>query len=61
MLQQPNPADYVIATGKTISARTFVEAAFRAINVALTWQGEGADEVGYGTNLTNPSGGKHTI
>ena len=55
MLQKEEPTDYVIATGKTLSVRTFVEAAFRAVNIGLVWQGEGADEVGYGVNLTDPT------
>jgi len=58
MLQQQKPDDYVLATGKTISVRAFVEAAFRAVNIVLTWKGEGADEVGYGTNLTDPGAPK---
>lgn len=36
MLQQPNPDDYVIATGETHSVRDFVEAAFEA--VGLDWE-----------------------
>ena len=28
--------------------------AFRAVNIGLVWQGEGANEVGYGVNLTDP-------
>ena len=58
MLQQPNPDDYVLATGKTVSVRAFVEWAFRAVGIQLTWRGDGAEEVGYGTNLTNPTGPK---
>ena len=58
MLQQPTPDDYVLATGKDLSVRSFVEASFRAINVALTWAGEGEHEIGYGLNLTDPSAKK---
>src|SRR5262245_54237644 len=36
MLQQDEPDDYVIATGKTWSVREFVEAAFACVN--LKWQ-----------------------
>lgn len=54
MLQQPKPDDFVIATGKKLSVRTFVEASFRAINISLVWQGSGTEEVGYGHNLSNP-------
>ncbi len=37
MLQQPNPDDYVIATGETHSVREFVEAAFTAAGID-DWQ-----------------------
>jgi GDPmannose 4,6-dehydratase len=36
MLQQPQPDDYVVATGETHSVREFVEAAFEC--VGLDWQ-----------------------
>ena len=36
MLQQPEPADYVVGTGETHSVRAFVERAFR--HVGLDWQ-----------------------
>jgi len=36
MLQQPNPQDYVIGTGKAHSVRQLVEAAFG--HVGLNWQ-----------------------
>nr|MBA2376833.1 GDP-mannose 4,6-dehydratase [Rubrobacter sp.] len=36
MLQQPDPDDYVIATGETHSVREFVEAAFEAAD--LDWE-----------------------
>jgi GDPmannose 4,6-dehydratase len=35
ILQQPEPRDYVIATGETHSVRDFVEAAFSHVN--LDW------------------------
>lgn len=57
MLQRPTPADYVIATGATVSVRSFVEAAFRVVNVGLVWRGKGVDEVGYAYNLSNPRHG----
>jgi GDPmannose 4,6-dehydratase len=46
MLQQDEPDDYVLATGKTHSVREFVEMAFRELDMELEWRGEGADEVG---------------
>ncbi len=46
MLQQDEPKDLVIATGKTYTVKDFVEMAFAEIDVQLGWQGEGVDEVG---------------
>ena len=46
MLQQDKPEDYVIATGETHAVREFVEKAFAAEKMSITWQGEGLDEVG---------------
>lgn len=46
MLQQPNPDDYVVATGTTHSVREFVEMTFHHIGVAVGWQGKGVDEKG---------------
>jgi GDPmannose 4,6-dehydratase len=37
MLQQPEPEDYVIATGVVSSIRDFVEAAFACVNIANPW------------------------
>lgn len=47
MLQQDQPDDYVLATGKKITVRTFVEWAFREVDITLEWKGTGADEKGY--------------
>lgn len=46
MLQQDQPDDYVIATGKTYSVREFVELAYKEIGITIKWQGSGFDEVG---------------
>lgn len=46
MLQQPEPDDYVLATGQTHSVREFVDAAFRTIKRPIIWQGEGLNEQG---------------
>ncbi|CAD6491152.1 MAG: GDP-mannose 4,6-dehydratase [Candidatus Argoarchaeum ethanivorans] len=46
MLQQDEPDDFVIATGKTHSVREFVELAFREVGIEIGWQGEGVNEVG---------------
>jgi len=46
MLQQPEPDDFVIATGETHSVREFVEAAFSEVGINLEWTGSGKDEKG---------------
>lgn len=47
MLQQEEPEDFVLATGKTHTVREFVERAFKEIGIEIGWRGEGTDEVGY--------------
>jgi GDPmannose 4,6-dehydratase len=47
MLQQEQPADFVIATGRQYSVRDFVDAAARELGIAVSWQGSDADEKGY--------------
>ena len=46
VLQQDSPDDYVVATGKQVSVREFVEMAFREIGVQLEWRGAGVEEEG---------------
>lgn len=47
MLQQDQPDDYVLATGKSYSVREFCERAFAETGVTLSWRGEGLSETGY--------------
>ena len=47
MLQQPEPEDYVIATGRQFSVRDFVEHAAKELGIGITWKGHGAGEKGY--------------
>jgi GDPmannose 4,6-dehydratase len=49
ILQQPEPDDYVLATGDTHSVREFVELAFAQIGTRIAWKGEGLDEEGFDT------------
>jgi len=49
MLQQPEPQDFVIATGRQHSVRDFVERAARCLGMEIAWQGSGPDEVGVET------------
>ena len=46
MLQQPEPDDYVLATGQSHSVRSFVEKAFLEVGVNLEWRGRGVEEKG---------------
>jgi GDPmannose 4,6-dehydratase len=46
MLQQPEPDDYVLASGEAHSVRDFVEEAFRHVGRDIQWQGVGAEEKG---------------
>jgi GDPmannose 4,6-dehydratase len=46
MLQQAEPDDYVLATGRTASVREFCELAAAALDFDLVWDGAGLDEVG---------------
>ena len=50
MLQQPEPDDYVVATGETYSVRTFVERAFREVGIDIEWKGRGLQEHGIDTS-----------
>ncbi len=46
MLQQSEPDDYVLATGKAHSVREFAERGFAHIGMSLAWEGDGAEEIG---------------
>ncbi|MCI4679540.1 GDP-mannose 4,6-dehydratase [Rhodoblastus acidophilus] len=46
MLQQSEPDDYVLATGRTESVRYFAELAFAATGAVIEWRGSGAREQG---------------
>ena len=56
MLQQASPSDYVIATGRQESVRTFVELSANALGwnknneAGIIWEGEGLKEVGIRTD-----------
>ena len=47
MLQQKNPEDYVIATGKQYSVRDFVNEASKNLDMKIEWRGKGLEEVGF--------------
>src|ERR1700722_9420848 len=54
ILQQPEPEDYVIATGVTTPVREFVRMAFAVIGVELEFKGSGEKEVGIVVASNNP-------
>ena len=47
MLQQPEPGDYVVATGETHTNREFLENAFLAAGTEIVWKGSEINEKGY--------------
>ncbi len=47
MLQQPQPEDFVIATGVQHSVREFVAAAAKELGMQIDWKGKGKSEKGY--------------
>ncbi len=46
IVQQPEPDDYVLATGETHSVREFVELAFKHVDREIVWSGKGLEETG---------------
>jgi len=50
MLQTDNPDNYVLATGKQYTIREFVQKSFKKIDIDITWEGEGINEVGKDIN-----------
>jgi GDPmannose 4,6-dehydratase len=46
MLQQKNPEDFVIATGKQYSVRDFINEAAKNLHMKIEWKGKGVNEVG---------------
>ena len=53
MLQQDQPKDYVIATGKQVSVRRFVEKVADILKIEIDWIGSGINEKGKIKNITN--------
>ena len=49
MLQQPEPEDFVIATGEQHSVREFVTRAAAELGMTIEWRGQGVDETGVDT------------
>jgi GDPmannose 4,6-dehydratase len=47
ILQQPEPDDFVIASGEQHSVRDFVNAAAAELGITVKWKGQGVEEKGY--------------
>jgi GDPmannose 4,6-dehydratase len=56
MLQQDEPEDFVIATGKQYSVRQMVETAAGELGITLRWEGDGQDEVGVVDSIVEGQG-----
>src|SRR5882757_7504257 len=54
ILQQPEPEDYVIATGVTTPVREFVRMAFAEVGIELEFKGKAEKEVGIVVAANNP-------
>lgn len=52
MLQQEQPTDYVIATGKQYSVREFIEFSARELGLTIEWRGQGEAETGVVVAIT---------
>jgi GDPmannose 4,6-dehydratase len=50
MLQQPEPDDFVAATGESHTVREFIEKAASIAGFDIGWEGTGADEIGKDRN-----------
>jgi len=46
ILQQPEPDDFVVATGQYHTVREFATLAFKEVGIEIRWEGEGVDEKG---------------
>ena len=46
MLQQPEPEDYVVATGQQHSVRDLIEVAAGKLDIRIAWEGKGLEEKG---------------
>ena len=53
MLQQDQPEDFVIATGKQYSVKDFVNIAAKELDIGITWNGNGIDEKGFDKKTNN--------
>ena len=52
MLQQDEPRDYVIATGKQYSVREFITWSANVLGIEIEFRGSGVDEIGVVTSIS---------
>ena len=50
ILQQKNPDDYVIASGKQYSVKYFINLVAKVLNMKIRWKGKGINEKAYDEN-----------
>jgi len=50
MLQQKNPDDFVISTGKQVSVKNFVNMTAKLLDMKISWRGRGINERAYDVN-----------
>ena len=51
ILQQKKPDDFVIATGKQLSIRQFINLVAKKLNMHIVWRGKGLNEKGFDLKL----------
>lgn len=54
MMQASLPSEYVLATNRTESIRTFIELSCQALDISLTWEGTEENEHGIDTRTGKP-------
>jgi len=54
MLQQPEPEDYVVATGHQHSVRELIETAAGKLDLRIRWEGKGREEKGFDAATGKP-------
>jgi len=54
MLQQPEPEDYVVATGHQHSVRDLIETAAGKLDIRIAWEGKGIEEKGINAATGKP-------
>jgi GDPmannose 4,6-dehydratase len=52
IMNQKQPKDYVVATGKQSTVKNFVNLAAKELKMKINWKGKGINEKGYYNNKT---------